>query len=341
MGWSRVFRRAGRRTNAALLMLMLAAFASGWFAFAAGTPVPATLATVAHGLFGLGIVVLMPWKSVIAGRASRIPWPASALTALLLVCLVAGFVQFFGGYTAFARLGVPSVLSPIQVHVGAALVAVPLFGWHVLRRRRQRLRRSDLSRRNLLGAGALTVAVVAAYPLTTALARLTRGAAGRVSSGSGRLPADDIPATIWLLDRVPAIDPAGHRVDVAGHPVTVADLERAATPVRARLDCTSGWYAVATWTGTRVSDLLSPEQLAGATSIEITSVTGYTRRFGAAEASSLWLATRCDGQPLSPGTGSPVRLVVPHRRGFWWVKWVHSVRLSPTPAWWQSPFPPQ
>jgi DMSO/TMAO reductase YedYZ molybdopterin-dependent catalytic subunit len=338
---TRVFRRAGRRTNVALLMVLLGAFASGWLAFAAGTPVPATLATVAHGLFGLGVVALMPWKSVIAGRASRIPWPAWALTALLLACLVAGFVQFFAGFTAFARLGALGQLSPIQLHVGAALVAVPLFGWHVLRRRPQRLRRSDLSRRNLLRAAAVTVGVVAGYPLGAALARVTRGTAGRVSTGSGRLAADDIPATIWLLDRVPAIDPAAHRVDVAGRPVSLAELDRSATPVLARLDCTSGWYAVATWTGTRVSDLLSPEQLAGAVSIEVTSVTGYTRRFPAAEASTLWLATRCEGRPLSPGTGAPVRLVAPHRRGFWWVKWVRSVRLSAEPAWLQPPFPLQ
>jgi hypothetical protein len=30
---------------------------------------------------------------------------------------------------------------------------------------------------------------------------------------------------------------------------------------------------------------------------------------------------------------------VPHRRGFWWVKWVESVKLSDLPAWGQSPFP--
>ena len=162
-----------------------------------------------------------------------------------------------------------------------------------------------------------------------------------MTTGSGRLPAAQIPATIWLLDRMPTLDPATHHVDVAGRQVGVAELELAATPVRARLDCTSGWYAEATWTGTRLSDLLPPAELATATSIEVRSVTGYTRRFSAAEASALWLATRCEGRPLTPGTGAPVRLVVPHRRGFWWVKWVGSVRLSSTPDWLQSPFPPQ
>ena len=38
---------------------------------------------------------------------------------------------------------------------------------------------------------------------------------------------------------------------------------------------------------------------------------------------------------------SPVRLVAPHRRGFWWVKWVAVVELSDLPAWGQSPFPLQ
>jgi DMSO/TMAO reductase YedYZ molybdopterin-dependent catalytic subunit len=51
------------------------------------------------------------------------------------------------------------------------------------------------------------------------------------------------------------------------------------------------------------------------------------------------LATHLDGVPLDPGNGAPVRLVAAGRRGFWWVKWVTSVRPSPRPAWWQPPFP--
>jgi DMSO/TMAO reductase YedYZ molybdopterin-dependent catalytic subunit len=51
------------------------------------------------------------------------------------------------------------------------------------------------------------------------------------------------------------------------------------------------------------------------------------------------LATHLDGAPIAPGNGAPVRLVAAGRRGFWWVKWVTSVRPSSRPAWWQSPFP--
>ena len=68
--------RAGRRTNVALLVVLVGAAATGVLAFAAGTAIPARLATVAHGLFGLAVVLLVPWKTVIVRRsdaASREP----------------------------------------------------------------------------------------------------------------------------------------------------------------------------------------------------------------------------------------------------------------------------
>ena len=88
-------------------------------------------------------------------------------------------------------------------------------------------------------------------------------------------------------------------------------------------------------------DPVAAGRLARARSIEVTSVTGYTRRFDVTEAVGLWLVTACEGRALTPGTGAPVRLVAPRRRGFWWVKWVATVRLSDRPAWAQLPFPPQ
>ena len=68
-------------------------------------------------------------------------------------------------------------------------------------------------------------------------------------------------------------------------------------------------------------------------------MTGYSRRLPLADAGTLLLATHVAGEPLSPGHGFPVRLVVPGRRGFWWVKWVERLSLSDTPWWWQLPFP--
>jgi molybdopterin-dependent oxidoreductase-like protein protein len=331
----RRLRRAGRRTNLALLALVAGAFLTGWLSFAAGTSVPATLATVSHGLLGLGVVALVPWKTVII-RRSRLIWLTSLLlVTLIVVCLVAGFVQVFAGFSPSSRI------SPIQVHVGAAIVAMPLLAWHVLRHRRQRLGRVDLSRRNLLRTGVFAVGVTAGYlgiELVGHAARLP--SANRLATGSHSLNPQDAPATIWLFDQVPTVS-LDHRVDVAGTLLSATELTSRSTQVRARLDCTSGWYVDADWTAVSLADLMDPDRLAAAASIEVASVTGYRRWFPADEASALWLATGFQGQPLGPEYGAPVRLVAPGRRGFWWVKWVRSVELSERPAALQSPFPLQ
>ena len=60
----RNLRRAGRRTNLAILLLV-GALLSGPLLFAAAGPVPATLARLGHGLDGVSLVVLVPWKTVV------------------------------------------------------------------------------------------------------------------------------------------------------------------------------------------------------------------------------------------------------------------------------------
>jgi DMSO/TMAO reductase YedYZ molybdopterin-dependent catalytic subunit len=325
--WLPALRRAGRRTNVALLFLLVGAFGTGWVAFATASAVPAWLVTTAHGLLGLGVVALVPWKAAIVRRARRW-WPASRLlVAAVAACLAGGFVLVFAGPVEVAGL------SAIQLHVGGALVAVPLFVAHLVRHgRRQSLRRRDLSRRALLRTGAFAAATGAGYVLLEGVGRWTGSAsAGRLPTGSHLVGS--APATIWLLDRVPVLDASTHRVDVAGRPFSVADLAALAEPVAARLDCTSGWYADETWRGARLDRVLPAT---AAASIEVVSATGYSRLFPASDVSRLWLATTTD-----PGRGAPVRLVAPGRRGFWWVKWVASVQLTDRPWWTQPPFPLQ
>jgi Oxidoreductase molybdopterin binding domain len=330
-----LFRRAGRRTNVALLVVLLGAFLSGWAAFGAGTPLPSRVATVGHGLLGLGVVVLMPWKTVVVRRAPALRLASLGLAAVIIVCLAAGFLEVFAGY------GVVAGITPIQVHVGAALVAVPLLIWHLLRHPRQAPRRTDLSRRSLIRTAVFALGLGVGYAALEGAGRLAGlPSARRIASGSHRIAAHAIPATIWLADRVPVLG-TDHRVLVDGAAMPVSELAARARPVSARLDCTSGWFADGEWSGVPLGALVGEDRLAGAASIVVTSVTGYRRRFPVADADALWLATGFQGGPLTAGTGAPVRLVAPHRRGFWWVKWVASVELSDTPAYAQFPVPLQ
>jgi DMSO/TMAO reductase YedYZ molybdopterin-dependent catalytic subunit len=76
-----------------------------------------------------------------------------------------------------------------------------------------------------------------------------------------------------------------------------------------------------------------------AESVVVESTTGFSRRFSAADAQRLLLATHVAGAPLSHGHGFPARLVVPDQRGFDWVKWVTRVHVSDASHLWQPPLP--
>lgn len=332
----------GRRTNLALLVLLIAALASGVLAYAIGAPwVRGVL--IAHAVAGFGILALAPWKAAIARRGlrrDRRGRPASVVLALLVVISIASGVVHAAG---LVRAVGP--VSPLGIHVAASLAASVLVIIHVVYRP-VRPRTTDLSRRTLFRAGALGVGAAALYVGGEALSRAARlpGARRRYTGSHevGSLDPESMPVTQWLNDAVPFIDRNEWRLEVR---VDGATRDRLAYDeiasfddrLRATIDCTGGWYATQEWSGLRL-DRLAPEPGSHA-SVLVRSATGYARRFPAADAPRLLLAARVGGLPLSAGHGFPLRLVVPGRRGFWWVKWVTGIEFGPTPWWWQSPFP--
>src|SRR5919204_3621592 len=157
-----------RRTNLALLAALAVAFATGVGAVAAGSP-RGRWVVLAHGVAGVAVVLLAPWKASIIRRglrrARRGRWAALLLAALAVAALLSGL----GSATGALR----SVLGGrgLWLHVAAALALVPLLGWHVLARP-ARPRRTDLARRTLLRAGGLWAAAAGVDAATAALVRL-------------------------------------------------------------------------------------------------------------------------------------------------------------------------
>jgi hypothetical protein len=330
--------RAGRGTNLALLVLLASALVTGALAFASGGRW-AFAALAAHGAAGLGIVLLSPWKSAISRRGMRRDrpgTPGSILLAVLVVVTVATGVAH--------AIGVWPSLLAIQIHVAAALCSIPLAVWHVIVRP-VRPRRVDLSRRSLLRAGAVAGGSVAAFGAIEGIVRATglpgsdRRATGSYERGS--FEPNAMPVTQWLDDADPRLEASNWRLEVRSfdgvRALTYDEIGVHDDGVRATLDCTGGWFATQDWSGIRLDRLL--EHLDDVRSVVVTSATGYGRRFPIGDATSLILATRVSGEPLSAGHGFPARLVAPGRRGFWWVKWVERIEASSTPWWWQSPFP--
>jgi DMSO/TMAO reductase YedYZ molybdopterin-dependent catalytic subunit len=321
--------------------MLLFAFGTGVATVAIGSPNGAWVA-IGHGICGMAVVLLIPWKSrvVRAGlRRARVSrWLSLLLAVLALVTLIAGLGYATGLVRSIA--GKPGV----WVHIAVALALVPLVVWHVWARR-IRPRRTDLSRRALLRAGVLTAGAVGLYTATEAvISGLSLPGARRRFTGSYEMASfrpEAMPSTSWLLDAVPAVDPDRWRLAVKDgrgrRELTLAELATFDVAVQATLDCTSGWYSHQDWTGVPLGTLLHRGQ--GTQSVYVHSVTGYWIRFPVHDLDRLLLATQVGGAPLSAGHGYPVRLVAPGRRGYWWVKWVDRVEVQNTPSWWQPPFP--
>src|SRR5919108_96645 len=192
--------------------------------------------------------------------------------------------------------------------------------------RRRRGRRTNLALLLLLSAAIVTGGLAFAIGgdwvrwavVTHGLAGAHRRATGSYQHGS--FAPDAMPVTQWLNDGVPTIDEDRwilHVVDDGGErEIAYGSLTGHADAVRAVIDCTGGWYAEQEWEGVVLADLLVGHEHAA--SIDVSSSTGYRRRFPAADAGRLLLATRVGGRPLSAGHGFPVRLVAPGRRGVWW-----------------------
>jgi hypothetical protein len=334
-----VFRlRAGRGTNLVLLGLLIGALVTGALAFAIGGAW-AFWALAAHGAVGLALLLLAPWKSVISARGlrrARPGTPASVLLAGLVVLTVAsGIAHAVGLWTGGLAM---------QVHVGAALVSIPLAIWHVVARP-VRPRPSDLSRRSLLRAGAVVGGGVVAFGAIEGLVRATGlpGSARRSTGSYERGSFDPVamPVNQWLDDHPPEIDPADWRLIVrtseGASTLSYDELATFSDRVRATVDCTGGWFATQDWTGVRLDRLVGTDD--AVRSFVVVSATGYGRRFPIADAASMLVATRAGERALSVGHGFPARLVAPGRRGFWWVKWIERIETSGTPWWWQPPFP--
>jgi len=330
--------KLGSQTNVALLGLLAVAFLTGWLAFAFGTA-PARLSLLVHATGGVAILLLLPWKSMIARRGLARPrggrWASIGLGVLVLISIVAGLGHSTGLVLAWGPL------TSMEVHVGAAIAAAPLAIWHVIARR-VKVPPADLSRRTFMkgsvavGAAAATYAVSEIVVRAAALPGAARRFTGSYEAGSYQPAA--MPVSSWMFDAIPLHSPEKWTLRTPGRVWTLDELVAFDDRLTATLDCTGGFYSTQEWSGVRLDRLLPR---ANRSSIRVISSTGYDRRFPAVEASSLLLATRFGDTPLDPGHGSPARLVAPDRRGFWWVKWVVAIELDDLPYWWQSPFPLQ
>ena len=334
-------RFSGRRTNLALLLSLVSSFATGLTAQAIGTPAWGNALIIVHGVLGLSILMITPWKTRVAQRGLARRNAKRAVSLLL-----AGLTTTVLATGVLHSTGTVNHIGPftvLWVHVATALLIVPLIAWHY-EARNTTPRPADISKRNLIRLGGLTGAAgFLWFGLDRTIALGSMAGAERRFTGSHERSSfvpEGVPVTSWLDDRTPAIDQQTWSLAIedgsASRSMTLGQLNELASEVTADLDCTSGWYSRQVWSGVRLDRLIDPGMAA---SIAVWSATGYARRFPVGDLERLWVVTRMGGSPLSPGHGFPARLIAPDRRGFWWVKWVVRIEASQIPWWVQLPYP--
>jgi len=326
-----------------LLGALAVTFATGVVSLVSGQRSSAWVFVV-HGVSALTLVVLLGWKLRRVYRRLRGRTLGVALSALLVVLAAATM----GSGLAWV-LGADVNLwgwTLLNLHIGLALLVVPVLLVHLLQRARRPTTRDWEGRRTVLQYAALAtfggLAWRASQAAGDAVGDVRRFTGSKPEGGTG----NRFPVTSWVLDDPDPVEVADWQLHVTGlvdderavdydalvsdadDAVTGGDDALAADSEQAILDCTSGWYVDREWRGVRVGDLLSTAGVADdARWVTFHSVTGYRFGFPLDEARELLLATHVDGERLTHGHGFPLRVVAPGRRGFQWVKWVTAVEV--------------
>lgn len=289
-----------------------------------------------------------------AGAPALIPRIFSPLLALdFFVLYFSGLYMLFHYYYTVTNIP-PYEFKPVQVHLWASILAVPLIAIHLgshlievargLYRERSELMeqpapesgRRVATRRAFMGAvvaGGLGLAI--GFQNTPLLNKEFKGLyIGRIP-GEEKGGPGDFPVETLFGKR--DVDIASWRLKIDGSVANEVNLtydELLALPAvtkEIRISCVSGWSSVPTWSGPLIRDVLATAGAdPAAKTVYFNSVSGYSlgwRRHRLVGDKAI-LATHVNGAPLSNNHGFPARLIVPGYPGQNMVKQIDHIYVG-------------
>ena len=310
-------------------------------------PFPSLLFQI-HRMAGWALILLIPWKSVIALRSLRrglnhdfdrsIMVTLSvvlSIAVLLVIVLALVWTWQMGPYYVWIA-GI--AYSGIGWHWGIALGLAPIFLLHVWRRWPRPKETDFAGRRQALKLLGLGAASIAGWGFAETLANFSeKDGSKRRFTGSreeGSFAGNTHPVTSGSDQGKVKLDPQTWTLSVTGvvlSPLALSYSDILALPqseVTATLDCTGGWYTVQTWRGLPLVDLLAQAQIQpGAVGVILRGVLDYPAPFLLPQAQEILLATHVGSDVLNHSHGFPLRAVVPSRRGWHWVKWLTEIEV--------------
>ena len=310
-------------------------------------PFPSFLFEI-HRISGWALILLIPWKSIIAWRSLRRGWnrrpDRNIMVALSVILSIAVLTVLILALIWKWQLGPYYVwiagiaYSGIGWHWGIALGLIPVFLLHVLWRWPHPKKVDFAERRQVLKVLGLGAAAIASWGIAEMLAQVSEkeGSLRRFTGSreESSFTGNIHPVTSGADQGRIRLDPQTWTLRITGAvsmPIilTYTDILNLSTSeVTTTLDCTGGWYTVQTWRGLSLASLLAQAQIQSeAVGIMLRGVLDYTAPFLLTQVQEITLATHVGGEVLSHSHGFPLRAVVPSRRGWHWVKWLTEVQV--------------
>lgn len=141
---------------------------------------------------------------------------------------------------------------------------------------------------------------------------------------------------VRTAEPAPFIDEVNYRLRITGlveREIALGLVDIMALPAEERLlelPCVEGWTEKALWRGTRLLPLLENAGIKeGADNVVFSSPGGYTTSLTLEDLreSDPLLAYAVNGEALPQEQGYPLRLVVPGKLGYKWIKWLTGIEV--------------